>query len=124
MLLKGQKGFTLVEVVVSAALIGIMAAMLMPSLSGANERVKNAKLSNDLTAVDQAIQMYKMDNGKVPDSLTALDNEYLSGKLEFKDAIGESLVYSAGSDGSKYTLSGKNSKGVLINSPGSSADIK
>lgn len=38
--LRGQKGFTLIEVVAAAALIGIMATMLMPSLSGANDKVK------------------------------------------------------------------------------------
>ena len=84
---RSQKGFTLIEVVAAAALIGVLATMLMPSLSGANDRVKNAKLSNDLAAIDQAIQVYRMDNGKLPTSLTALDNSYLGGKLEFKDAV-------------------------------------
>ncbi|MFR4382856.1 MAG: type II secretion system protein [Phascolarctobacterium sp.] len=94
--LRGQKGFTLIEVVAAAALIGIMATMLMPSLSGANDKVKNAKLSNDLTAVDQAIQMYRLDTGKVPTALTELDSNYLGGKLEFKDATGEEMTYNPG----------------------------
>ena len=64
--MRSQRGFTLIEVVAAAALIGILATMLMPSLSGANDRVKNAKLSNDLAAIDQAIQVYRMDTGKVP----------------------------------------------------------
>ena len=54
-----KKALPLIEAV-AAALIGIMATMLMPSLSGANDKEKNAKLSNDLTAVDQAIQMYRL----------------------------------------------------------------
>ena len=45
--IRSQRGFTLIEVVAAAALIGILATMLMRSLSGANDRVKNAKLSND-----------------------------------------------------------------------------
>ena len=61
--MRSQRGFTLIEVVAAAALIGILATMLMPSLSGANDRVKNAKLSNDLAAIDQAIQVYRMDMG-------------------------------------------------------------
>ena len=93
--LRSQKGFTLIEVVAAAALIGVLATMLMPSLSGANDRVKNAKLSNDLAAIDQAIQVYRMDNGKLPASLTALDSSYLGGKLEFKDAVGDGLDYTA-----------------------------
>ena len=115
---RSQKGFTLIEVVAAAALIGVLATMLMPSLSGANDRVKNAKLSNDLAAIDQAIQVYRMDNGKLPASLTALDSSYLGGKLEFKDATGNDIVYTAGEDGS-YSLSGKNASGATVNSPAS-----
>ena len=59
--MRKQGGFTLIEVVAAAALIGIMATMLLPSLSGANDRVKNARLQNDLVTIDQAIQLYKMD---------------------------------------------------------------
>lgn len=92
--LRKQGGFTLVEVVAAAALIGIMATMLMPSLSGANDKVKNARLNSDLAAIDQAIQLYKMEEGKVPDTLTLLDSDYLGGKLEFKDATGTALVLS------------------------------
>ena len=55
--MRKQGGFTLIEVVAAAALIGIMATMLLPSLSGANDRVKNARLQNDLVTIDQAIQL-------------------------------------------------------------------
>ena len=116
--IRSQRGFTLIEVVAAAALIGILATMLMPSLSGANDRVKNAKLSNDLAAIDQAIQLYRMDTGKVPANLEALDSSYLGGKLEFKDATGDAIVYTAGEDGS-YSLSGKNASGATVNSPAS-----
>lgn len=119
--IRSQRGFTLIEVVAAAALIGILATMLMPSLSGANDRVKNAKLSNDLAAIDQAIQLYRMDTGKVPESLTALDSTYLGGKLEFKDAAGDALSYTADASGASYTLSGKNASGSMVNSPASKA---
>ena len=122
--LRGQGGFTLIEVVAAAALIGIMATMLLPSLTGANDRVKNARLQNDLATVDQAIALYRMDEGKVPSSLTALNSDYLSGKLaDTKDAKGEVLSYTADAGGSKYTLSGKNSKGEVVKSPGSSETV-
>lgn len=117
--LRKQGGFSLIEVVAAAAIIGIMATMLMPSLSGANDRVKNAKLSNDLATIDQAIQLYKMDNGSAPTALSELDSEYLGGKLEFKDAKGEALTYTA--SGTTYSLSGNNSKGETVTSPGSSS---
>ena len=79
--------------------------------------MKNAKLSNDLAAIDQAIQMYRMDNGSLPESLTSLDSSYLGGKLEFKDALGEGISYTP--SGSSYSLTGKNASGTTISSPAS-----
>lgn len=121
--MRSQRGFTLIEVVAAAALIGILATMLMPSLSGANDRVKNAKLSNDLAAIDQAIQVYRMDTGKVPSELADLDSSYLGGKLEFKDATGADLTYTADANGADYSLTGKNANGATISSPASKANV-
>lgn len=121
--MRSQRGFTLIEVVAAAALIGILATMLMPSLSGANDRVKNAKLSNDLAAIDQAIQVYRMDTGKVPTELVDLDSSYLGGKLEFKDATGADLTYTADANGADYSLTGKNANGATISSPASKANV-
>lgn len=118
-LVKKQGGFSLIEVVAAAALIGIMATMLMPSLSGANDRAKNARLQNDLSAIDQAIQLYRLDEGSVPDALESLTSDYLTGSRDFEDAQGEKLTYTAGSDGATYSLSGKDAKGNSITSPGS-----
>ena len=121
--MRSQRGFTLIEVVVAAALIGILATMLMPSLSGANDRVKNAKLSNDLAAIDQAIQVYRMDMGKVPGKLADLDSSYLGGKLEFKDATGDGLTYTPDVNGADYSLTGKNASGTAVSSPASKENV-
>ena len=37
-----QAGFTLIEVVAVAALLGVLVTMIMPSFDGANTKVKNA----------------------------------------------------------------------------------
>ncbi len=116
-----QSGFTLIEVVAVAALLGILVTMVMPSLDGANTKVKNAKLRNDLAAVDQAIQLYKMENGSVPANLAALQTEYISGASEFTDAKGEELTYTANDTDGTYTLTGKNASGEVVTSGGSKA---
>ena len=121
--MRSQRGFTLIEVVAAAALIGILDTMLMPSLSGANDRVKNAKLSNDLAAIDQAIQVYRMDTGKVPGKLADLDSSYLGGKLEFKDATGDGLTYTPDVNGADYSLTGKNASGTAVSSPASKENV-
>lgn len=121
MKLKGSKqsGFTLIEVVAVAALLGVLITMLMPSLEGANEKVKNAKLKNDLLAVDQAIMLYKLETGTCPDSLEQLDEKYLAKGSEFKDALNESMTYTVGGDKLTYTLKGKNASGADVISNGS-----
>ncbi len=117
---KGQAGFTLIEVVAAAALIGLLFTMLTPSLSGAYNKVKNSKLNNDLAAIDQALEVYKMEKGGLPENLAVLkEEEYFSSKAEFTDAQGGELTYSK-VDNVNYKLSGKNSKGETITSVGSS----
>lgn len=116
-----QGGFTLIEIVAAAALLGVLLTMLMPSLEGANEKVKNAKLKNDLAAVDQALQLYKLENGTLPEGLTELDGSYLAKGSAFKDALNEELTYTVESDGLTYTLKGKNASGNEVVSSGSKA---
>ena len=114
---KSQSGFTLIEVVAAAALLGLLVTMAMPALSGANARVKNAKLKADLATADQAIALYLVDKGSVPASLSDLYPDYLNGSEVIKDAKNEPLSYSG--SGSTYTLSGNNSENVSITSNGS-----
>lgn len=120
-MMKGGKqgGFTLIEIVAAAALLGVLLTMLMPSLEGANEKVKNAKLKNDLAAVDQALQLYKLENGTLPEGLAELDGSYLAKGSDFKDALSEDLTYTVESDGLTYTLKGKNAAGNEVVSSGS-----
>lgn len=102
------------------ALLGVLGAMLLPSLDGAAARAKNARLESDLATLDNAILLYKMDNGTCPESLDALKNDYIAKGKEFKDAAGTELVYTASGDKLTYTLQGKNASGVTVTSDGSS----
>ena len=121
----GQSGFTLIEVLAVAALLGVLVTMVMPSLEGAHDKVKDAKLKNDLAVVDQAIQLYKMENGKVPANLGVLKTDkYISGDFKV-EGEGESetiagLTYTA-SEGTTYTLSGVTTGGETIKSSGSAS---
>lgn len=117
-----QEGFTLIEVVAVAALLGVLVTMVMPSLDGANTKVKNAKLRNDLATVDQAIQLYKMENGSVPQNLESLQTEYISGSSEFKDAKGIAFEYTVSDN--TYVLSGKDASGILVTSGGSKSEAE
>ncbi len=116
---KAQAGFTLIEVVAAAALLGLMVTMAMPSLSAANAKVKNSRLRADLATVDQAIQLYVIDNGTLPTNLQALMPNYLGGSELPKDATNTDLEYQS-SDGT-YTLTGKDTTNNTVTSTGSTA---
>lgn len=114
---KAQAGFTLIEVVAAAALLGLMVTITMPSLNAANTKVRDSKLKADLATVDQAIQLYIIDNGKVPENLADLAPDYLTKTSDITDATNKALTYSG--TGTSYTLTGKNTAGKDVYSNGS-----
>ena len=57
-----KKTFTLIELLVVIAIIAILAAMLLPALSAARERARNADCINRLKQQGTAIYMYAGDN--------------------------------------------------------------
>lgn len=57
-----KKQFTLIELLVVIAIIAILAAMLLPALSAARERARNANCINKLKQIGLASIMYSGDN--------------------------------------------------------------
>ncbi len=68
----GESGFTLVELMIVMTIIGILAAIAIPSYIRAVQKAKEAVLREDLHTMRTAIDSYTVDKEKAPDSLDDL----------------------------------------------------
>lgn len=64
-LLKLRKGFTLIELLVVIAIIGILASLIIVSLTGANNRARDTQRKNNARNLDSALAQYYVDNANV-----------------------------------------------------------
>jgi len=74
-----KQNFTLIELLVVVSIIGILAAMLMPTLGKARERARQAQCKNNLKQIGAAFNMYADDNGgRLPNSWTVSADDHLA----------------------------------------------
>ena len=61
-----QGGFSLLEIMVVVVIIGILVATIAPNLFGETERARITRVKVDISALEDALERYKMENFNYP----------------------------------------------------------
>jgi len=112
-----SRGFTLTEIMVVVFILGLLVTLVAPKVMGRTDEAKRTKAAADLRAVQQALNLYRLDNGGYPTTdqgLQALVTKPQSGTIPRRwnsegylekvqtDPWGHPYIYI--SNGDHYTL--------------------
>lgn len=61
-----QRGFSLIEIMVVVVILGILASIVVPKIIGRPDEARVVKAKQDILAIQNALDLYKLDNGFYP----------------------------------------------------------
>lgn len=82
-----NKGFTLIELLVVVAVIGVLASIVLSSLSDVRVRARDAKRLADIRTIQSALEIYNLDNGKYPTVPTGVSGAWSGSNTSNWDAL-------------------------------------
>jgi len=107
-------GFTLVEVLLVVAILGVLAAVIVPNLAGKQEKAMKKAARASIAGLSSAIDLYEVDTGRYPPSLNSLiqndgapnwSGPYIKGGLPL-DPWGTQFAYTQADGGYKVISAG------------------
>lgn len=104
-LIGNVKGFSLLELLVAMAIIGLLAAIAIPQFSSYRARAVDSQMKSDLKNAALAMESYFADKKSYPTSLTAISN------VGFTQTEGVSLTIAVTSP-SSFTLTATKPSGT------------
>lgn len=61
-----QSGFSLIEIMVVVVILGILASIVVPKIISRPDEARVVKAKQDVLAIQNALDLYKLDNGFYP----------------------------------------------------------
>ncbi len=112
----GTAGFTLVEVLLVVAILGILAAVVVGNYGQHGDRARVQATRATISAVATQVDVFQIDTGRYPSSLDDLitnpghanwNGPYIrGGRAALVDAWGQPLVYQTSPDGYRIVSPG------------------
>ena len=68
-----RNGFTLIEIMVVIVILGVLAALVVPSVLSRTDDARNVAAKSDLAAIRQALKLYRLDNQRYPSTEQGLE---------------------------------------------------
>lgn len=68
-----EKGFTLIEIMVVVFILGLLITLVAPRILGRTDEARQTKAAADIKAIEQALNLYKLDNGFYPTTEQGLE---------------------------------------------------
>jgi general secretion pathway protein G len=63
---RGQRGFTLLEVMVVVVILGILAALVVPKIISRPDEARIIAAKQDIASLMQGLKLYRLDNQRYP----------------------------------------------------------
>ncbi len=106
-----QEGFSLVELIVVVAVLGILVAIVIPALLNAVDRSRQRRSMAEMHNLAKANGMLQVDTGRYASSLNDLVPDYVA-NVPAGDAWGNAWAYTAAGNGLSYELRSFGSDGA------------
>jgi|SRR5690554_1934571 len=71
--MKKQTGFSLIEVMVVIAILGLLASLILPNVLGSADQANRQKARTDIISLENALAQYRLDNGYFPTTEQGLE---------------------------------------------------